>query len=231
MAAKKITKKTAKKAYPSSRKTIPRPKRITVEELAIVMAENHAKTEAAIDRLSTENRVTEKMLQNLMRTVDKTSASVEELSKNLGRLGKDIGELTEIIVIPKIRLAMNALGKHTFNGIQTDRTFRKIDDDGQKKPLTEVDVLLFGETEAMAVETKTRPTIREVKRHLERLEILRRNEELVGIKGKTLFGAVVGAVVDEDVKRFVLERGLYIVKIREEEDKLDIVEPDSCRTW
>jgi len=57
------------------------------------------------------------------------------------------------------------------------------------------------------------------------------HEELVGIKDKKLFGAIVGAVVDSDVKTFALERGLYVVKIREEEEKLDIAEPETRRTW
>jgi len=220
MVVKKTTKKTAKKTYPSAKKTFPKPRRITIDELA----EIHAKTEASIDKMSIE-------IKKLADDRRKTEAIVRELSKNLGHMGNDIGELTEFIVIPKIRLAMNALGKHTFDNIQTDRLYKKIDELGEKKTLTEVDVLLSGDTEAMAVETKTHPLIRDVKRHQERLEILRQHEELVGIKGKKLFGAVVGAIVDAEVKDFALERGLYVVKIREEEEKLDISKPETCRAW
>jgi len=224
MAVKKATKKTAKKNYSPAKKNIPSLKKMSVEEFTAFRAEidarmdaRHAKTEASIDRLSA--------------SIDKLVAENREMFKNLGRIGNDIGELTEFIVIPKIRLAMNATGKHTFDNIQTDKLYKKIDELGEKKTLTEVDVLLCGNTEAMAVETKTHPRIRDVKEHQERLEILRRHEELVGIKGKKLFGAVVGAVVDSEVKDFALERGLYVVKIREEEEKLDIVEPETCRTW
>jgi len=60
---------------------------------------------------------------------------------------------------------------------------------------------------------------------------LRRHEDLVGIKDKKLVGAVVGAIVDKDVKRFALERVLCVVTIREESDKLDVAEPETCRTW
>ena len=260
MAAKKTTKKAAKKNYTSAKKTtVPKLRLATLEELAVFMAENHAKTEASIQKLSTENRKlsienrklsaenreTWKVLQETLRTVDKTSATVDktsaevnktsayvrEMSKKLSHLGADVGELMEFVVIPKIRLAMNATGKHSFDSMQTDKTFRKIDELGEKKPLTEVDVLLLGKTEVMAVETKSYLTMREVSKHLERLDILRKNEELVDIKDKPLFGAVVGAVVEENAKKFALDSGLYVVTIREEEDKLNIENPETCRTW
>jgi hypothetical protein len=83
----------------------------------------------------------------------------------------------------------------------------------------------------MAVETKSHLVTRDVRKHKERLDILRQHEDVIGIEGKNLFGAVVGAIVDEGAKDFALENGLYIVKIREEEEKLDIIEPESCKTW
>jgi chromatin segregation and condensation protein Rec8/ScpA/Scc1 (kleisin family) len=223
------------------------------QELSVKVAEDHAKTEASIRELSAENRKlsaeaaanharTEAVIAESRKSVDAelkslsadvrhTSTVVRELSKNLGNVGNSVGELTEFIVIPKIRLAMNATGKHAFDSVQTDRIFKHIDESGEKKMITEIDVLLSGDTESMAVETKTHPLIRDVKKHQERLEILRRHEESAGIKGKKLFGAVAGAIVDPDVKAFALERGLYVVKIREEENKLDIAEPEQCRTW
>jgi hypothetical protein len=230
MAVKKTTKKAAKKTYTSAKKTtIPKLRFATLEELAVFMAEDHAKTEAAIRGLSAA-------IKGLVAQNDRTAALVRELTTNLGHVSNDIGELMEFIVIPKIRLAMNASGSHSFTGMLTDKTFRKIDELGEKKPFTEVDVLLYSDTEVMAVETKSHLTIRDVKKHLERLDILRQNEELVGIqafkiKGKKLFGALVGAIVDKDVKNFALERGLYVVKIREEENKLDVTEPRRCQTW
>ena len=232
MAVKKTTKKTAKKTVPKLKK------KVTIDELTAIMADlakGHAKTEAAIRNLSAENAKTEISIRELsaanQKSREETDNALRELSRTLGHVGKDIGELTEFIVIPKIRLAMNAIGKHTFDSIQTDRIFKKIDNLGEKKTLTEVDALLYGNTEVMAVETKTHPAIRDIKHHIERLEILRQHEDLVGISGKKLFGAVVGAIIDKEVKDFALERGLYVVKIREEEEKLDIAEPETRRTW
>ncbi|GBU22597.1 hypothetical protein R80B4_02507 [Fibrobacteres bacterium R8-0-B4] len=259
MPVKKTTKKAAKKTYPPAKKAFPKRRFMTAEEYYAAMAERdaktaalhaelaaaHAETEIAMKKLFAAQAKTEaahleteaameKLLAAQAKTEAahaKTEATVERVSLQIGHIGNDIGELTEFIVIPKIRLAMNAAGKHTFDNIQTDRLFKKIDELGEKKFITEVDVLLTGVTEAMAVETKTHPMIRDVKSHLKRLETLRQYEDLVDIKGKKLFGAMVGAIIDRDVKNFALERGLYVVKIREEEEKLDVAEPETRGTW
>jgi hypothetical protein len=41
---------------------------------------------------------------------------------------------------------------------------------------------------------------------------------------------VVGIIVDSKAQALALKNGLYVVKIREEEEKLDVETPDSCRT-
>jgi len=238
--AKKATKRAVKKSYKpaAKKKNVPelkgkaKDKKLTVEALAAVMAENHAKTEAIIAKSREE---TDKAIRASREETDKAlqrlTDNVEMLSSNIGSVGNDIGELMEFIVIPKIRLAMNATGKHIFKTMETERKFKKIDELGEKKIFTEVDVLLYGETEVMAVETKSHLFTRDVKKHKERLEMLRRHEDAAGIKGKKLVGAVVGAIVDEGAKRFALESGLYVVTIREEAEKLDVVEPETCRAW
>jgi len=201
------------------------------------LADAHAKTEAAIQELSAENRLlaaevreTSTAVRELHYEVKETSAAVRELNDTLGGMGGHLGEVIEFIVVPKIRLAINALGDHSFKEI----TARKIVEtviNGRKRKLTEVDVLLYGDTEAMAVEIKTCLQTSDVDKHMERLQRLRDHEADAEIKGKTLFGAVVGAIVHDPIRTYALKKGLYVIEIREEEDKLDIDKPDTCRTW
>jgi len=228
--AKKAVKRTVKKTY-AKKKTPPKARKFTLDEFMAVTAENHAKTEAAIRGLSAtiEGLVEENKLTAA--SIKQTAALIKEQSKNLGSVSNDIGELMEFIVIPKIRLAMNAVGNHTFKTMLTERKLKKIDELDEKKTITEVDVLLYGDTEVMAVETKSHLVTRDVRKHIERLDILRQNEDLIDIKGKKLIGAVVGAIVDDGAKDLALEEGLYVVKIREEENKLDIKKPEQCKTW
>jgi hypothetical protein len=94
-------KKAAKKAYKSAKKAFPKTK-ITVEDLAAA----HAKTEAAIERLTVQNEKT---------------AAIRELTRNMGGLNNSFGTLVEVVLIPKIRADINALGKHTFNRVLVDK--------------------------------------------------------------------------------------------------------------
>ncbi len=238
MPVKKTTKKAAKKTYPPAKKAFPKRRVATLEELYAVMAEidarydaRFAKTEAAIESLTAAQAKTEASIDRLFAAQARLSVSIDRLSVPYIRDWYDICELMDLIVIPNIRLAMNTAGKHNFDSILTDRLFKKIDELGEQKILTDVTVFLSGDTEAMAIEINEQPKIHDVELHLERLEILRQHEDLVGIKCKKLFGAMVGAIIDRDVKNFALERGLYVVKIREEEEKLDVAEPETRGTW
>jgi len=200
-------------------------------------AESHAKTEASIQELSAENRLlsAENRLLSaenrlLSAEVRETSAAVRELNDTVGGMGGHLGEVIEFIVVPKIRPAINALGNHTFKEIVSKKIVSTVIND-RKRKLTEMDVFLYSGTEAMAVEIKTCLQITDVDKHLERLQKLRDHEADAEIKGKTLFGAVVGAIVHDPIRAYALKKGLYVIEIREEENKLDIDKPDKCRTW
>jgi len=134
-----VKKKAAKKTYKSSakKKTVPSLKKMSVEELLAVMTENHAKTEAAIQKLSadlaeshvrmearhakTETAIQELSAENrlLAAEIKKTSAAVRELTRNMGGLNNSFGTLVEVVLIPKIRHDINALGNHSFKEIIT----------------------------------------------------------------------------------------------------------------
>ncbi|MDR2592332.1 MAG: hypothetical protein LBC59_05940 [Chitinispirillales bacterium] len=239
MAVKKASKKAAKKTYKSlaKKKTVPSLKRMTLEEYIAFRAEAdakldalQAKTEASIDRLSAENRLLSAENRVLSAEVSATSEAVRQLSETVGGMGGHLGELIEFIVVPKIRPAINALGNHTFKDIMAKKIVCTVIND-RKRKLTEMDVFLCGDTEAMAVEIKTCLQTSDVDKQLERLQKLRDHEVDAEIDGKTLFGAVVGAIVHDPVRTYALKKGLYVVEIREEEDKLDIDKPDACRTW
>jgi len=52
-----------------------------------------------------------------------------------------------------------------------------------------------------------------------------------GIQGKKLFAAVVGVSVDKNARALAKKNGMYVIEIREEEDKLNIDAPEACRVW
>ena len=249
MAVKKVTKRVAKKTYPK-KKTPPKPRVLTLDEYMTITAEEHAKTEAAIRELSVQNKKTAMTLQETLRSVDrmsdnvdkmsdrvdkmsdrldKTSDRVDILSENIGGVNNRLGVVVELIIVPKLRHNMNAQG-HNFDLSEPDKRIRGVIA-GRRENIAQVDMLLHGPTEAMAVEVKTRLKESSVRDHLERLQDLRDHEDEAGIKGKKLFGAVVGVTIDDFARKIAKENGLYIVKIHEAEGELDIEKPESCHTW
>jgi len=224
-----VKKKATKKTYSTAKKGFPK-KKITFDDLLALQAKTEASIQELFAGLAKGHAKTEAVIQELSAEVRETSEAVRQLNDTVGGMGGHLGEVIEFIVIPKMRPAINALGNHSFKEI-TARKIVEIVINDRKRKLTEVDVLLFSDTEAMAVEIKTSLQTSDVDKHLERLQKLRDHEVDAEINGKTLFGAVVGAIVHDPVRTYALKKGLYVIEIREEEDKLDIDKPDTCRTW
>jgi hypothetical protein len=227
-----VKKNAAKKTYSAPKKGFPK-RKITLDELIAIQA----KTEASIDRLSdaqakTEaaHAKTEAAIDRLTAQNEKTAALVHELTRNMGGLNNSFGTLVEVIVIPKIRADINAIGKHTFNRVLVDKKISALVA-GEKNTIGEIDMFLFSDAEAMAVEIKAQLNTNHVEERLKRLQKFRDYEEETEIKGKKLFGAVAAIYIDPKAKALALKNGLYVIEIREEEDKLDIEKPDPCRTW
>jgi hypothetical protein len=100
------------------------------------------------------------------------------------------------------------------------------------RTLAEVDLFLENPKEAMAVEVKTRMCKHHVTQHIERLTLLREHEGVLGLKGRPLYGAMAGLVIDEKARELALENGLYIVEMVENTKHVNVVEPPSgVRGW
>ena len=148
--------------------------------------------------------------------------AVKEMTTEVGNHGNRLGQLMELVIIPGVRLQINALG-HKFK--HTDAN-KKVKVDG--KILTELDVFLHNGTEAMVVEVKAVLTVKEVNEHVKRLKVLRQCEGRVtniNIKNKTLYGTVAALVIDAEAKKLALSKGLYVAEIMEYTDKLKIDSP------
>jgi len=144
----------------------------------------------------------------------------EQVNKQIGYLGRSLGEVVELMLVPGICGKMNAFG-HDFTRIGPNKIINKVN----KKTLTEIDLLLDNNDEAMAVEIKTDLSVKWVNRHLERLSLLRKHEAITGMRGKTLYAAVAGISIDEDARDLALEKGMYVIDLIEDEDRLEVTAP------
>ena len=83
-------------------------------------------------------------------------------------------------------------------------------------------------TQAMAVEVKTTLKRDEVDYHVERMGKIRRHADLHDDK-RQYFGAMAASVVDDQTRRYALNRGFYLIEPSGED--VMIVEPGEVKAW
>ncbi|MDR2577695.1 MAG: hypothetical protein LBC70_02650 [Chitinispirillales bacterium] len=155
----------------------------------------------------------------LTKTVEELSKEVKAMMQGISTIGHSLGALIEFIVIPGIRPLMKEHGR-SFDNIFPNKKIKALE-----REVAEVDIFLHGNAEAMAVEIKTRLTVSDVRRHIERLKTLRTYANEADIQNKKLYGAVVGLFIDGAAQTLAQQEGLYVIEIVEERDRLEIVSP------
>ncbi|MDR0331400.1 MAG: hypothetical protein LBH93_06815 [Chitinispirillales bacterium] len=194
------------------------------------LSESHKETERVLKENAAEAKLrsieADKRSAEADKRIAKLERTVDGLTRKMGGLNNSIGEIVEMIIIPGVKENMNALG-HNFNIASPRKEFSGADG----ASLTEVDLLLENCEAVMAVEVKTRFAVKWVERHLKRLELLRKNERITGMRGKTMYAAVAGIHIDTDARELAVENGMYIIEIEEDSERVSVVTPDNPRTW
>jgi len=209
----------------------------TINEAFVRMTESMAASRADTERANKEARAeTERAIREAQRLMAESKAELDEalrklsedvrkISSGIGTMGRKLGDLVEVVVIPGIRREINRYG-HDFKRAFANKVvwYR-----GQM--VTEVDLFLYNGTEAMAAEVKAGVTLDEVKDHVKRLRALRKHEAEANIKGKLLYGAMVGIYIEDNAREYALKNGLYVLEIIEEENKLTTAAPKRPAVW
>jgi hypothetical protein len=179
------------------------------------------------DFVRSNKESSEDMRRSIAESNAEIAAAVKRMDDLDGTVRNRFGNLTEKLLVPGIRTLMQRCG-HDFTRMAPNEEFyaRK----GVR--LAEIDLFLENPTEAMAVEVKTHMSEDDVTKHMDRLKSLRAHEELVGVKGKTLYGAMAGLKIDRSARELALDRGLYVVEMVEDTKYVNVVEPPSgVRGW
>ena len=172
--------------------------------------------------LSESHKDTERVLkENDAELSAKIAALSDTVDKWVGRFGDKIGDLIERVLIPGIRPIMNDYG-HKFTYLNPNREYYL----GVKgRRFAEVDLFLENCEEAMAVEVKTHLRKDDVEYHLKRLKLLRDNEAVTGLRGKTLYSAMAGLRIDQDARELALGCGMYVIEMVEETKYVNVIKP------
>jgi hypothetical protein len=148
---------------------------------------------------------TEQIVRETAAQIKETDRQMKETDRKIGKLGNRLGEVIEHLMSPKLKEKFRDRG-YCFNHVSRDHEIG----DQNGRPLTEIDVFLENAEYALAVEVKTHLKTEDVNDHVKRMGVLRGVADKHGDKRKYL-GAVAGAIVHEDVLKYALDNGFFVI--------------------
>jgi hypothetical protein len=170
---------------------------------------------AIIDRMSQETKA-------LFRETDK---QIKAANKKISELGGGGGEIIEYIVSPRLENKFKRSGIH-LDTLIMEHTF----EEPGKGIIAEVGVFLSNGDYTVAVEAKSKPSVRDVDGHVERMEKLRGYADRRNDNRKYI-GAIVGMVVTEQVKEHAFKHGFPVLTPSGDRMELECPEGFSPKEW
>ena len=189
------------------------------------IAESRAETDRrmAESRAETDRRIAESRAET-DRQMAETSREIRELSKNVGGLNNSLGRWAEEIISANLWEKFDGLGYTFTQGAKYKYRHRR-------RTVCEVDAMLENGEYAMPVEIKSVLSKRDVEEHLERIAKVREELNKRGDPRK-LVGAVAGMVVEDGVREYAQEKGLYVLVQSGESVKIaEMEETFQAREW
>jgi hypothetical protein len=153
--------------------------------------------------------VTESQKENSLQMKENERISKERSAKidaQIGSLTNLFGDFTLGMVAPKLCDKFI-----TFDLFFPRANPNVIFDDKRNNISFEVDIMLENGDKAMLIEVKTKLTEERIKKHIIRLEKMRRYANKHGDK-RTFLGAVAGFAITEEVRKLALEEGFYLIE-------------------
>jgi len=188
--------------------------------------ERHKEIDRQMQETDRRMQETDRRMQETDRQMKETDRKMKELHGEFGNLGNSYGELAENMVKANIMEKFNALGFHFTqtceNIVIRDRKTGDI--------LTEIDILLENGDIGIAVEVKAKLVQRDVKKHVQRMEILREAADFRR-DTRTFQGAVAGAIMSKEVRDYALKAGFYVIQQSGDVVKIDIPKDFKPRLW
>jgi hypothetical protein len=177
-----------------------------LERVVKEVAEAHKETERAVKETAEAHKETERAVKETAEEQKKTAAQMKETDKKIGKLGSRFGEAVEYMVMP------NLVGKFRQMGFFFTKAYPgAVIEDEKNRIIAEIDITLENGDKVMIVEVKSKPNTNDVKDHLRRMAKVRRHADLHGDQRKFL-GAVAGMVMNEDMRKYVLQNGFFAIE-------------------
>lgn len=157
------------------------------------------------------------------RQMKETDRQMKETERKISKLGGRFGEMIESMVVPGLAEKFRQLG-FIFEKTCRDTEIK----DTRNNIYTEIDITLENGDKVMIVEVKSKPSIGDVKDHVERMGKVRRHADYKHDK-RTYLGALAGMVMPENVRDYIHKNGFYALEPAG--DTFDIFPPEIVREW
>ncbi len=154
-----------------------------------------------LDRMSQE---TERMSQETDRKFQETARQMKETDRKLDRLGSRLGEFVEGLVAPACETLFAA------RGIPVHKVSRRVVAKLPGGRYMEIDLFVVNSTAVSLVEVKSKLTVEDVREHLIRMGEFK--QFFPEYADKRAFGAVAGMVIEENVRLFAINQGLFVIE-------------------
>jgi hypothetical protein len=169
---------------------------------------------------------TDRQMKETDRLIQENALQQKETERLISRLGNRFGELIEHLVAPNIMGKFNELG---FDFTRCSTNFM-LKEPGSPQALAEVDIMLENGGIVIAVEVKAKPERSDVEDHIERMETLRKDADQRGDK-RRYRGAVAGAILNDHLRRYILQKGFYLIEQTGDTVRINMPEGFSPREW
>jgi hypothetical protein len=165
---------------------------------------------------------TDRQMKETDRQMKETDRKLENLNRRFGELGNRLGEFVEGMVRPGlVRLFQE-------RGIEIRETSRDLSA-RKGKEAAQIDIMAVDETDAVAVEVKSRLTVAAVDEHLARMEKFRRL--FPRYRDFRVMAAVAGMVIDDEAAAHADANGMFVIGQRGDDAVFLNSEEFQPRAW
>lgn len=138
------------------------------------------------------------------RQMQETDRRMKETDRKIDRLGGRLGEFVEGLVAPACKSLFLQWG------IPVHQVSRRVEADLPGGRHMEIDLFVVNGDAVALVEVKSKLTVEDVREHLERLAQFK--SFFPRYDDCRTFGAVAGMVIEENVRRFAIHQGLFVIE-------------------
>lgn len=143
------------------------------------------------------------------RLIAENDRLIKRLARQIGEVSDTLGRFAEEQVRPMIARLFEKYG------IILNETHQRIRVLRNGEFFLEIDLLLVNTIYSVVVEVKHTLRHRDIDNHLLRLSKLEEHPSSA-IKGTTMYGAVAGMIVSDEVEQYAMKNGLYVIKTKGE---------------